>query len=79
MSSDIVNLVVGAIQGLGVTALFLLALFIGVCVVATVVKFRPTKGTRIVKSLDELVGPPIQFLPPSAPRGTMDVLAGTRR
>ncbi len=73
-----ITYVVGAIQGLGAIAIFLLALFIGVCVILTLVKFRSTRNTLTVKSLDELVGDPIRYLPPDTPRGRMDQLAGSR-
>ncbi len=76
--SDLINVVVGAVEGLGAITLVLLALFIGVCVLLTFVKFRPTRGSLTVKSLDELVGEPIHYLPPDTPRGRMDQLAGSR-
>lgn len=78
-ASDIFNLVVGFVQGLGTIAIFLLVLFIGVCVLLTLVKFRPTRNSLTIKSLDELVGDPIHYLPPDTPRGRMDQLAGSRR
>ncbi len=77
--SDAVGLVVGLLQGLGSIAIFLLALFIGVCVLLTLTKFRSTRNSLTVKSLDELVGAPIQYLPPSTPRGQMDQLAHFRK
>ncbi len=78
-ASQVLNLVLGVVQGLGAITVFLLALFIGVCVLLTLTKFRPTKDSLTVKSLDELVGDPIRYLPPSAPRGPIDQLAGSRR
>ncbi len=77
--SDLVSLVVGIVQGLGAITAFLLVLFIGVCVALTMVKFRPTRNSLTVKSLDELVGDPIRYLPPDVPRGPSDQLAGSRR
>ncbi len=77
--SQLLDLVIGTVQGLGAIAGFLLALFIGVCVVLTLVKFRSTRNSLTVKSLDELVGAPIQYLPPTTPRGQTDQLAGSRR
>ncbi len=77
--SDAVGLVVGLLQGLGSIAIFLLALFIGVCVLLTLTKFRSTRNSLTVKSLDELVGAPIRYLPPSTPRGQMDQLAAFRK
>jgi hypothetical protein len=78
-TSGIVTIILGTVQGLGAITVFLLALFIGVCVLLTLTKFRSTKGSLTVKSLDELVGAPIRYLPPTTPRGTMDQLAGSRR
>ncbi len=77
--SEIFNLLVGTVQGLGAITAFLLVLFIGVCVGLTVVKFRSTRNTLTIKSLDELVGDPIRYLPPDTPRGRMDQLAGSRQ
>ncbi len=77
--SQVVNLVLGTVQGLGAITVFLLVLFIGVCVALTLVKFRSTRNSLTVKSLDELVGDPIRYLPPDTPRGRMDQLAGSRR
>jgi hypothetical protein len=77
--SEILNLILGTVQGLGTIAVFLLVLFIGVCVLMTLTKFRSTRNSLTIKSLDELVGDPIHYLPPDTPRGQMDQLAGSRR
>lgn len=77
--AEILKLTVGVVQGLGTITVFLLALFIGVCVLLTLVKFRPTRNSLTIKSLDELVGDPIRYLPPDTPRGRVDQLAGSRR
>ena len=77
--SELISLVVGTVQGLGAITIFLLVLFIGVCVALTLTKFRPTRNSLTVKSLDELVGDPIRYLPPNVPRGPSDQLAGSRR
>ncbi len=76
--SDLVRLAIGFAQGMGAIAVFLLALFIGVCVLLTLTKFRPTRNSRTIKSLDELVGDPIRYLPADTPRGHSDQLAGSR-
>jgi hypothetical protein len=76
---DVCGLTGGVVQGLGTIAAFLLALFIGVCVLLTLIKFRPTRNSLTIKSLDELVGDPIRYLPPDTPRGRVDQLAGSRR
>ena len=76
--SDLVTLVVGAVQGIGGIAVFLLAVMIGFCLLLDFTKFRPTRNSRTVKSLDELVGDPIRYLPPDVPRGPADQLGGSR-
>ena len=47
--------VIGALQGLGASTVFVLALFIGFCVVVGFTKTKKTAGgnARVVKSLDE--------------------------
>ena len=69
----------GALQGLGGIVIFLLVLLIGFCFIFDLTKFRPTAKSKTVKSLDELVGPAISYLPPDAPRGPSDQLAGSVR
>ena len=78
-ASEILNLLLGVVQGVATITVFLLVLFIGVCVLLTLTKFRSTRNSLTVKSLDELVGEPIHYLPPTTPRGTVDQLAGSRR
>jgi hypothetical protein len=78
-ASEIFNLLLGVVQGVGTITVFLLVLFIGVCVLVTLTKFRSTRNSLTVRSLDELVGEPIRYLPPTTPRGTVDQLAGSRR
>jgi hypothetical protein len=77
--SEIGTIVLGALQGLGGIVVFLLVLMIGFCFLFDWTKFRPTQKSKTVKSLDELVGPAIRFLPPDAPRGPSDQLAGSGR
>jgi hypothetical protein len=73
------QLVYGAVVGLGGITVFLLVLMIGVCLLLDRTKFRPTRRSRTVKSLDETVGPAIVYLGPDAPRGPSDQLAGSTR
>ena len=73
------TIVLGALQGLGGIVVFLLVLMIGLCLLFDWTKFRPTRKSKTVKSLDELVGPAIAFLPPDAPRGPSDQLTGSGR
>ena len=77
--AELVTLVVGAVQGVGGIAIFLLVVMIGFSLLVDQTKFRPTRNTRTVKSLDELVGAPIQYLPPDVPRGPSDQLTGSRK
>ncbi len=77
--SEAWTIVFGALQGLGGIVVFLLVLMIGFCFLFDWTKFRPTRKSKTVKSLDELVGPAITFLPPDAPRGPSDQLAGSGR
>jgi hypothetical protein len=77
--AEVWNLVFGAVAGIGGIVVYLLVLMIGLCLVLDWTKFRPTRGSRTVKSLDETVGNPIVYLPPDAPRGPSDQLAGSVR
>jgi acid phosphatase family membrane protein YuiD len=82
--SDALTLGIGAIKGLTFSSLFVLALFIGFCVIVGFTKLKTTAGgtARVVKSLDErLSKQPMVYLPPTAPRGPADPLEGfgTRR
>lgn len=70
------QLALGAIQGLTFSSVFVLALFIGFCVLVGFTKTKRTAGnTPVVKSLDEqLTHKPMAYLPPNAPRGPADQL-----
>lgn len=72
-------IVLGAIAGLGVSTLFLLAAFISFCVLLGLRKLRPAgRSSLVVRSLDQVVGEPVRYLPPDAPRGRTDQLAGAQ-
>jgi hypothetical protein len=75
-TSDIVQLVVGFVQGFLSSSLFILALFIGFCVVIGFAKTKRTAGGGpVVKSLDEAVSRrSVSYLSPSDPRGPADQL-----
>ena len=75
-AADIQNLVIGALQGLLSSTVFVLILFIGFCVLVGLTKTKTTAGNaRVVKSLDEVVSrKPMNYLPPNAPRGPADQL-----
>jgi hypothetical protein len=74
--SDVVQLVIGAIQGLTFSSIFVLVLFIGFCVLFGFTKTKRTAGdTAVIKSLDEqITHQPVTYLPPTAPRGPADQL-----
>ena len=76
MSADVVQIVMGFLQGFGLSTVFVLALFIGFCVIVGFTKTKQTAGNaRVVKSLDEAVSRrAVSYLPPNAPRGPADQL-----
>lgn len=75
--AEVWNLVFGAVVGIGGIVAYLLVLMIGLCLMLDWTKFRPTRRSKTVKSLDETVGAAIVYLPPNAPRGPSDQLAGS--
>jgi acid phosphatase family membrane protein YuiD len=77
--SDFVQIAIGALQGLASSTVFVLALFIGFCVVVGFTKLKRTAGgaAPVIKSLDErITHQPMAYLPPTAPRGPADPLEG---
>lgn len=75
--SDAVQIALGTLEGLGASTVFVLALFIGFCVVFGFTKTMKTSGgtARVVKSLDERIShQPMAYLSPTAPRGNADQL-----
>ncbi len=73
--NDIQSVVVGVLQGLGLSTVFLLTVFIGFCVLVGFTKHRAIhKGSRVVRSLDDRLGSGARFLSASAPRGPADQL-----
>ncbi|MGE0702901.1 MAG: hypothetical protein AB7F99_08845 [Vicinamibacterales bacterium] len=77
MSGEVIDLVVGALQGLTFSSVFVLVLFIGFCIVVGFTKLKPTAGgaARVIKSLDERIShQPMSYLKPDAPRGPADQL-----
>jgi hypothetical protein len=74
--SDLVPIVLGVVQGLASSTVFVLVLFIGFCVIVGFTKTKRTAGNaRVVKSLDEAVSrQPVQYLRPTDPRGPADQL-----
>jgi hypothetical protein len=76
-SIDVQQLVMGAIQGLASSTVFVLVLFIGFCVIVGFTKLKKTSGgtATVVKSLDERIShQPMMYLSPTAPHGPADQL-----
>jgi hypothetical protein len=73
---DAVQIGIGALQGLGASTVFILALFIGFCVLVGFTKTKKTAGSAmVVKSLDETLSHrAFEYLGPTAPRGPVDQL-----
>lgn len=72
---SVLSAALGTLQGLIVSTVVLLGLFIGFCVLFNVPKLRPSgRHSRTVRSLDEALGRPQPYLPPDAPRGPVDQL-----
>lgn len=77
MSDDVLQIAIGALQGVASSTVFVLVLFIGFCVIVGFTKTKKTAGgaARVVKSLDErLTRQPMAYLSPSAPHGPADQL-----
>ena len=68
--------VLGVAAGLASSTLFILALFIGFCVLFGLVKLEPTAGAGgVVRSLDEVLShQPVHYFSPDDPRGRVDQL-----
>jgi hypothetical protein len=76
-SADAWTLLLGLVQGATASAVFVLVLFIGFCVIVGFTKLKKTAGgaAMVVKSLDErLSHQPMVYLSPTAPRGPADQL-----
>ena len=77
MNSDAVQIVIGTLQGVLSSTGFVLALFIGFCVIVGFTKTKKTAGgtATVVKSLDERIShKPFVYFAPGAPRGPADQL-----
>jgi len=76
VSTDLVQIILGTVQGLASSTVFVLVLFIGFCVIVGFTKTKQTAGNApVVKSLDEAVShQPMRYLAPNAPRGPADQL-----
>ena len=74
--AEIQQIVIGALEGFTSSAVFVLVLFIGFCVIVGFTKLKKTSGdAMVVKSLDEQVSHhAVEYLKPTAPRGPADQL-----
>jgi hypothetical protein len=77
-SGDVINLVTGTLVGIGTSTVFVLALFLGFCIILGFPKLRVTAGRKFmtIKNLEETVGQEAfaKYLPADAPRGQVDQL-----
>ena len=77
MNADAVQIAFGALQGILSSTGFVLALFIGFCVIVGFTKTKKTAGgsASVIKSLDERIShQPLVYFAPGAPRGPADQL-----
>ena len=74
--ADVLSLALGVLQGVASSTVFVLALFIGFCVVVGFTKLKKTAGgVMVIKSLDEQVShKTMEYLKPGDPRGPADQL-----
>ena len=76
-SSEILSSLGALVQGTAGGAVFVIALMIGVCLALDVFKLRKSgPKSMTVRTLDEALGQPAEYLPSSTPRGTTDRLKG---
>ena len=74
-ASDIQSILLATLGGLLSTTGFLLALFVGFCVVAGLPKLRKrTRKSMVVRSLAEQMNGESRYLSPDAPGGPADQL-----
>ncbi len=74
---EALRLVIDTVKGLTFSSLFVLALFIGFCVLVGFTKTKRTAGGQasVIKSLDErMTHQPMAYLAPTAPHGPADQL-----
>ena len=78
--AEVGTLLVATLQAVGVGAVVILVLMIGSSLGLDVFKLRPSGPKSLtVRSLDEALGRPESYLPPSTPRGTTDQLGNSQR
>ena len=70
--TELADLVVGTLLGLGATTIFLLVLFIRFCVIGGFLKLRSgSRKTLVIRNFADLDGE-FKYFPPDAPRGPVD-------
>ena len=75
MESAFQQLIFGVLKGVIVSTVFIIILLVGFSFLVGLTKLRKSGGkTKIVRSLDELVGGSAKFFPPTVPRGPGDQL-----
>lgn len=78
--AEVGALLVATVQAAGTGAVFILVLMIGASLALDVFKLRASGPRSLtVRSLDEALGRPQTYLPPSTPRGTTDQLGNSQR
>jgi hypothetical protein len=78
--AEVGALLVATVQAAGTGAVFILVLMIGASLALDVFKLRASGPKSLtVRSLDEALGRPQTYLPPSTPRGTTDQLGNSQR
>jgi hypothetical protein len=78
--AEVGALLVATVQAAGIGAVVILVLMIGAALALDVFKLRPSGPRSLtVRSLDEALGRPESYLPPSTPRGTTDQLGNSQR
>jgi hypothetical protein len=80
-TADGLQLLIGFLKGATSSSVFILALFIGFCLIVGLTKLKKTAGggAMVVKSLDERIShQPMVYLSPTAPHGPADQLGFER-
>jgi hypothetical protein len=78
--AEVGGLLVATLQAVGVGAVVILVLMIGASLGLDVFKLRPSGPSSLtVRNLEEAMGRPASYLPPSTPRGTTDQLGNSQR
>jgi len=75
MESDFPQLIFGVLKGVIASTVFIVILLVGFSLLVGLTKLRKSGGkTKIVRSLDEMVGGSANFFSPTVPRGPVDQL-----